>query len=118
MLWLDWKLTLAILLLAPVIVWLISPFGARVMAATERSQKKVSELAGLLGEAIEGLPLVRAFAAEPWLQARFETEIDQHRQARHRTYSLVALQHPVVGIIEVACLRSWPSVPGGFSPVI
>ena len=104
MLWLDWKLTLAILLLAPVIVWLISLFGARVMAATERSQKKVSELAGLLGEAIEGLPLVRAFAAEPWLQDRFEIEIDQHRHARHRTYILVALQHPVVGIIEVVGL--------------
>ena len=106
MLWLDWKLTLAILLLAPLIVWLISIFGARVMVATERSQKKVSELAGLLGEAIEGLPLVRAFAAEPWLQDRFEREIDQDRQARQRTYSLVALQHPVVGIIEVIGLFS------------
>ena len=101
MLWLDWKLTLAILLLAPFVAWLISLFGARVMIATERSQKKVSELAGLLGEAIEGLPLVRAFAAEPWLERRFETEIDQHRQARYNTYRLVALQHPVVGIIEV-----------------
>ncbi|MFL0773266.1 MAG: ABC transporter ATP-binding protein, partial [Prochlorococcus sp.] len=104
MLWLDWKLTASILLLAPLIIWLISLFGARVMAATERSQKKVSELAGLLGEAIEGLPLVRAFAAEPWLQGRFEAEIDQHRQARHRTYNLVALQHPVVGMIEVVGL--------------
>ena len=104
MLWLDWKLTTAILLLAPLIVWLISLFGARVMLATERSQKKVSELAGLLGEAIDGLPLVRAFAAESWLQERFEGEIDQHRQARHLTYSLVALQHPVVGSIEVAGL--------------
>lgn len=63
--------------------------------------KKVSELAGLLGEAIEGLPLVRAFAAESWLEQRFEDEIDQHRQARYNTYRLVALQHPVVGIIEV-----------------
>ena len=101
MLWLDWKLTLAILLLAPFVAWLISLFGARVMIATERSQKKVSELAGLLGEAIEGLPLVRAFAAEPWLESRFEQEIDQHRQARYNTYRLVALQHTVVGIIEV-----------------
>ena len=101
MLWLDWKLTVAILLLAPFVAWLISVFGARVMAATERSQKKVSELAGLLGEAIEGLPLVRAFAAEPWLERRFEDEIDQHRLARYNTYRLVALQHPVVGIIEV-----------------
>ena len=38
--------------------------------------------------------------------ARFEQEIDQHRQARQRTYSLVALQHPVVGIIEVIGLFS------------
>ena len=106
MLWLDWKLTASILLLAPLIIWLISLFGAKVMTATERSQKKVSELAGLLGEAIEGLPLVRAFAAEPWLQGRFEDEIDQHRQARHRTYNLVALQHPVVGMIEVVGLFS------------
>ncbi|AII43014.1 multidrug ABC transporter [Synechococcus sp. KORDI-100] len=106
MLWLDWKLTASIVLLAPLIVWLVGLFGARVMAATERSQKKVSELAGLLGEAIEGLPLVRAFAAEPWLQHRFEREIDQHRQARHRTYNLVALQHPVVGMIEVVGLFS------------
>ena len=35
------------------------------------------------------------------MQDRFEQEISQHRQARQRTYLLVALQHPVVGIIEV-----------------
>ena len=101
MAWLDWKLSVAIILIAPLVAVLISLFGARVMAATERSQNKVSELAGLLAEAIEGLPLVRAFAAEPWLQERFETKIDQHRLARYRTYRLVALQHPVIGFIEV-----------------
>ena len=102
MVWLDWPLALATLLLAPVVVLLVSSFGARVMAAAERSQKQVSELAGLLGEAITGLPLVRAFAAEPWLQQRFDTEIDLHRQARYRTLKLLALQHPVVGFLEAA----------------
>ncbi|MEL0340567.1 MAG: ABC transporter ATP-binding protein, partial [Synechococcus sp.] len=56
----------------------------------------------LLGEAISGLPMVRAFAAEPWLQQRFEEEIEQHRRARYRTMRLLALQHPVVGFIEAA----------------
>ena len=101
MAWLDWKLSVAIILIAPLVAVLISLFGAKVMAATERSQNKVSELAGLLAECIEGLPLVRAFAAEPWVPDRFETKIDQHRQARYRTYRLVALQHPVIGFIEV-----------------
>ena len=102
MVWLDWPLALATLLLAPVVALLVSSFGARVMGAAERSQKQVSDLASLLGEAIGGLPLVRAFAAEPWLQERFNTEIDLHRQARYRTLSLLALQHPVVGFIEAA----------------
>ena len=102
MVWLDWKLALATLLLAPLVAVLVSVFGAKVMGAAERSQKQVSELASLLGEAIGGLPLVRAFAAEPWLQQRFDTEIDLHRQARYRTLRLLALQHPVVGFIEAA----------------
>jgi ATP-binding cassette subfamily B protein len=62
----------------------------------------VSELAALLAEAIGGLPLVRAFAAEPWLQRRFDTEIDLHRRARYRTQQLLALQYPVVGFLEAA----------------
>ena len=102
MVWLDWPLSLATLVLAPVVAVLVSVFGARVMQAAERSQKQVSELAGLLGEAIGGLPLVRAFAAEPWLQQRFEEEIDQHRRARYRTQQLLALQYPVVGFLEAA----------------
>jgi len=100
MLWLDWPLALATLLLAPLVALLVSAFGARVMAAAERSQRQVSELAGLLAEAIAGLPLVRAYAAEPWLQRRFDAEVEQHRRARYRTLRLLALQHPVVGFLE------------------
>ena len=102
MVWLDWKLSLGTLLLAPLVAVLVGLFGAKVMGAAESSQKQVSELAALLGEAIAGLPLVRAFAAEPWLQQRFEREIDRHRRARYRTQRLLALQYPVVGFLEAA----------------
>ena len=102
MVWLDWKLSIGTLLLAPLVAVLVSVFGAKVMGAAEKSQKQVSELASLLGEAISGLPLVRAFAAEPWLQQRFDVEIDLHRKARYRTQKLLALQYPVVGFLDAA----------------
>ncbi len=102
MLWIDWKLSLATLLLAPFVALLVSIFGSRVMIAAENSQKRVSDLAGLLNESIQGLPLVRAYAAEPWLQKRFEQEIKHHRKARYKTLQLLALQHPIVGFIEAA----------------
>ncbi len=102
MIYLDWKLSVATILLAPLVAILVGNFGSRVMVAAEKSQKQVSDLAGLLGEAIQGLPLVRAFAAEDWLQKRFDDEIDLHRKARYRTLRLLALQHPVVGFIEAS----------------
>jgi ATP-binding cassette, subfamily B, bacterial len=119
MVWLDLPLALATLLLAPLVALLVSGFGARVMAAAEQSQQRVSELASLLAEAITGLPLVRAFAAEPWLQQRFNDEIAQHRQARYRTLKLLAMQHPVVGFLEAAgiltvlLLGAWRIQAGG-----
>ena len=102
MVWLDWKLSIGTQLQSPLVAVLVSDIGAKVMGAAEKSQKQVSELASLLGEAISGLPLVRAFAAEPWLQQRFEVEIDLHRKARYRTQKLLALQYPVVGFLEAA----------------
>ncbi len=100
MVFIDWQLSIATLLLAPLVTILVSQFGARVMFAAERSQKQVSELAALLGEAIQGLPIIRAFAAEEWLQNRFDNEVELHRRARYKTLKLLALQHPVVGFIE------------------
>ncbi len=102
MLFLDWKLSLSTLIIAPIITVLVSNFGAKVLKAAEKSQLQVSELAGLLAEAIQGLPLVRAFAAENWLQKRFDHEISLHRKARYKTLRLLALQHPVIGFIEAA----------------
>jgi ATP-binding cassette subfamily B protein len=121
MLWLDWPLALATLLLAPLVAVLVAAFGARVLAAAERSQRQVSDLAGLLAEAIAGLPLVRAYAAEPWLQQRFNAEVEQHRRARTRTLRLLALQHPVVGFLEalgiltVLLLGAWRIQSGQLS---
>ncbi len=100
MCWLDWQLSLATILLAPIVATLVSRFGARVMIAAENSQQEVSNLAALLSESIHGLPLVRAFAAEDWLQNRFDSKVEKHRQSRYKTLKLLALQHPVVGFIE------------------
>ncbi len=100
MIYLDLYLSLATILLAPIVVFMVSKFGEKVMIAAEKSQKQVSGLAGLLGEAIQGLPLVRSFAAEDWLEKRFEKEVILHRKARYQTLKLLAYQHPVVGFIE------------------
>ena len=96
----DWQLSIATLFLAPLVAILVGRFGAKVMVAAENSQKQVSDLAGLLTEGIQGLPLIRAFGAEEWIQSRFNKEVNLHREAKYKTLRLLALQHPIIGFIE------------------
>ena len=97
----DWNLSLATLIIAPLIALLVSDFGGRVLKAAEQSQNKISSIAGLLSEAIQGLPMVKAFAVEEWLQNDFEKQVELHKEAKYKMLRLVALQHPIVGLIEI-----------------
>ena len=101
MIFIDWNLSLATIILAPLIALLVGDFGSRVLRAAEQSQNKISSLAGLLSEAIQGLPMVKAFAVEEWLQKGFEEQVKLHKEAKYKMLRLIALQHPVVGLIEI-----------------
>ena len=101
MIFIDLELSLATIIIAPLIALLVSNFGGRVLKAAEQSQNKISSLAGLLSEAIQGLPMVKAFAVEEWLQKDFEKQVELHKEAKYKMLKLVALQHPIVGLIEI-----------------
>ena len=100
MFYLDWSLTISSFILAPVIIFSINKFGAKVLSASERSQESSSDLAGLLGESINGITTIRAFAAETWIRNRFKEKLKINKNAKYKTLKLLALQHPVVGFIE------------------
>ncbi len=106
MIFIDWNLSLATIILAPLIASLVSSFGGKVLKAAEKSQSKISALAGLLSEAIQGLPMVKAFAVEEWLQNDFEKQVKLHKEAKYKMLKLVALQHPIVGLIEIIGILS------------
>ena len=106
MIFIDWNLSLSTIILAPLIALLVSDFGGRVLKASEQSQKKISSLAALLSEAIQGLPMVKAFAVEEWLQKDFDIQVKLHKEAKYKMLTLVALQHPIVGLIEIIGILS------------
>ena len=100
MFYLDWSLTISTFILAPIIVLSVNNFGKRVLIASEKSQESTSDLAGLIGESINGISTIRSFAAENWIKGRFNTRLRSNKQAKYRTLKLLAIQHPIVGFIE------------------
>ncbi len=100
MFYLDWALTVSTLVLAPLIILSVNSFGKRVLLASEKSQESTSNLAGLIGESINGMSTIRAFAAENWIEKRFYKRLSTNKKAKYKTLKLLALQHPVVGFVE------------------
>ncbi|MDC2992809.1 ABC transporter ATP-binding protein/permease [Prochlorococcus sp. AH-736-F17] len=100
MFYLDWSLTVSTFVLAPLIILSVNSFGRRVLIASEKSQESTSNLAGLIGESINGMSTIRAFAAENWIEKRFCKRLSTNKKAKYKTLKLLAFQHPVVGFVE------------------
>lgn len=100
MLYLNWKLTLATLVIAPLMALLIGWFGEKLLTFTRQSQTRISNLSSLLTEVFSGIRLVQAFAAEDYEISRFSLEAEQNRQAKFLAERIKALQFVVVGFLE------------------
>ncbi|MEO1210390.1 MAG: ABC transporter ATP-binding protein [Cyanobacteria bacterium J06638_20] len=99
MVFLNWQLTLASLLLVPLMGGLIGWFGERMLVASRQSQTHVSDLSSLLTEVFSGIRLIRAFAAEDYEIARFNQSAERNRHAKYQAEWIRAVQFPVVGFL-------------------
>lgn len=100
MLYLNWQLTLIMLIVAPMMGGLIGWFGERLFVFSRQSQDQGSNLAAMLTEGFNGIRLVKAFAAEEYEIQRFEQQAEQHRQSQYIPERVKAIQYPVVGFLE------------------
>ena len=100
MFYLNWQLTSATLIIAPVMAIIIGTFGEQLLRFSRRSQNRISNLSALLTEVFSGIRLVQAFAAEDYTLQRFTVEAEHNKQAKYLTEKVKALQFVVVGFLE------------------
>ena len=106
MLWLNWQLTTATLVLAPLMAVIIGAFGEKLLTYSRRSQNRISNLSALLTEVLGGIRLVQAFAAEDYELERFSKEAEANRQAKYQAEKAKAFQFVVVGFLQVMSVVS------------
>ncbi|MEM9275506.1 MAG: ABC transporter ATP-binding protein [Cyanobacteria bacterium P01_F01_bin.143] len=99
MVWLNWQLTVATLILAPLMVILIGFFGGKLLKFSRRSQNRISNLSALLTEFFSGIRLVQAFTAEDYTLQRFSVEVEDYKQAKYTAEKIKAFQVVVVGFL-------------------
>lgn len=100
MFYLNWQLTIATLIIAPIMAILIGYFGEQLLKFSRRSQQRISNLSALLTEVFSGIRLIQSFAAEDYTLKQFAQESLQNKQAKYLAEKAKALQFVVVGFLE------------------
>lgn len=122
MVYLNWQLTFASLVIAPLMALLIGWFGEQLLIFSRQSQNRISNLSALLTEVFSGIRLVQAFAAEEYQISKFSLEAEQNRQAKFLAEKVKALQFVVVGFLEAMSviflffLGGWQISRGNLTP--
>jgi ATP-binding cassette, subfamily B, bacterial len=102
--YLNWQLSLAGILIAPVIATIISFFGQRMLILARRNQTEISSLSSLLTEVFGSIRIVQAFAAQDYEVQRFFNEAKKNRDAKYKADHITAIQVPVVGFLQALAI--------------
>jgi len=92
----SWHLTIATIILLPIVAKLLSVFGKQSRKATDKRLNQFGELSTLISETITGIRVVKAFIMERYEINRFKKE--NHRLFKHFMLStfINAYSYPLI----------------------
>ncbi len=112
MIYLDWLLTLSLVLVAPIVSLAVSNFQRLISAATHRAQQRIADLTANLSEILGGQRVVKSFGREEFEVGRFRMRNEDFFGAYMKLTQFIQTQPLVVSTIMVAAvvLIMWLSV--------
>jgi subfamily B ATP-binding cassette protein MsbA len=96
------RLSWALLLFVPVIVYSSRKIGSRVRSTTRQGQDKLAEIQNILHETITGNRIVKAFNSEKWEISRFRGAARRLFRANLRSVAATAISSPLMDVFGVA----------------
>ncbi|WP_374689301.1 ABC transporter ATP-binding protein [Promineifilum sp.] len=97
--WLDWRLTLLILLVVPIITLTMVRLGNRIRDASVLVQDALAEVANVAEETTRGVRIVKSFAREPYEIGRFTERVWGLYHASMRRARINAMLAPIIALI-------------------
>ncbi|MEI6083116.1 MAG: ABC transporter ATP-binding protein [Verrucomicrobiota bacterium] len=99
LLWMDWRLTLAGLVLFPLCIVPIVVYGRRTRKASRSAQENQANLLTVLQEAIAGLRVIRAFGMEERETEEFRVICRNFFRQRMRVVRAKAISTPLIEMV-------------------
>lgn len=99
---LHFKLAVAALIVAPLLVWPLVHFALRLRRRASQSQERLGEMNAVLDEVLKGYRVVKAFCMEAFEATRFRAATWRHFRANLRARKVQAMTAPVMEILGAA----------------
>ncbi len=97
--YMNWKLTFMILVLAPVLVLFARIYGKKLKKLSKEIQDKLATSTTILEENISGMPVVKSFVRQKLEIQRFDKAVEDSFQSAKKRVKISAFFGPVVGFI-------------------
>jgi subfamily B ATP-binding cassette protein MsbA len=112
MIYLDWLLTLSLVLVAPIVSVAVSNFQRLITVSTHRAQQRIADLTANLSEVLQGQRVVKSFGREQFEVDRFRNRNDDFFGAYMKLTQFIQTQPLVISTIMVAAVVAimWLSV--------
>ena len=100
----DWRLALPLVLSAPLLAWIVVRWMRRMMPLFAAGQKRTDELSSAMQEALEGIRVVKAFAAEDRVRGSFGARNEALAETGLRSGLLGATLGPALQLVQQLAL--------------
>lgn len=100
----DWRLTLLIMLLVPLVVLLATGFGRRFRWLSRDVQEELGAVNTILEETLSAMRVVKSFAREPFETQRFNAGVDEAFRIAMKRTKVRAIFGPFMGLISFVAI--------------
>ena len=104
LIYLNWKLTLVVLIIFPVIAFIMSKINRRLRSLNREQQTLTSDLAYIVEEAAAGYKIVKVHGAEDYEMSRFMQKAERLRQFALKSAVAGGLNQPITQLIASMAL--------------
>tara|TARA_B110001454_G_scaffold218991_1_gene249022 strand:+ start:57114 stop:58859 length:1746 start_codon:yes stop_codon:yes gene_type:complete len=102
--YLNWRLTMAILILLPIILVFLKQISRSLRKYVLFGQENLERITSVIKESIDGVRIIQSFNLEKIMQSKLKAQTDEYLQIRKKVHSRIEIMGPVTELLATAII--------------
>lgn len=104
--YLNWRLTLAILMILPVVLWFLRVLSKSIKKYSIKGQEDLEKITSTIKESLDGVRIIQSFNLESEMSKKFENQSNVFLHSRRKIHSLIEAAGPVTEFVMTLVIFS------------